>query len=493
MNKKLLELLRRLDDERIVSLKERFENSPLMIRFLDFLLELDGKNFKSREAVKTLYVADQGEFPFEILQNRYFKLRKKLLEAIEEVEDPVPREAVLLTTHELLFYEARKHIASNEIKEATQILSKLKDYCYRINLFEMIPEVLNKLIYCNRVFHLLKEEEKLLGEMEKAIILQHAWQKLDWHFKVAFKNRYYSIGYETVKADIQKIRLIAEKYSEWPRFKLAYHYVAFSLGASFGGNKQHAISRHFNRLKELRESNPQMPLFDTGPNYEIKAANMLKSVESMFYWRIKQFDKAYAAMLEGWEITQKHKDVFPALSAAQYNNRMTLEIRTGRFSEAKKTVKDLIDFLKENKIHDKLPDAYADMAFIQVMMWPEVPFQNMEYMMRNVQKALEESRKHGPLQREGSLRSLLASMYFIDGAYEMAEKTMDHSVLKTYLKEFGFPELANLYRLPATKFSNAVERRSAYRKFLGGTKKKVHFSKKADSNQKRPVLIPIND
>jgi hypothetical protein len=63
-------------------LKTQFSESPKALQLIDFLEKSKDRSFKTGDVVTFLYKDEKGDHPYEKLQNRFFKLRKKLIESL---------------------------------------------------------------------------------------------------------------------------------------------------------------------------------------------------------------------------------------------------------------------------------------------------------------------------------------------------------------------------------------------------------------------------
>src|SRR4051812_20481626 len=83
----------------------RFRNSPTAIKFIRFLDQTIHSNFKSAAAIDTIYADDVKSVRYSVLENRYFKLRKKLLDELENFGKNDGN--IFHTEQELKFYKAK--------------------------------------------------------------------------------------------------------------------------------------------------------------------------------------------------------------------------------------------------------------------------------------------------------------------------------------------------------------------------------------------------
>ncbi|MBC7864137.1 MAG: hypothetical protein IAF38_14265, partial [Bacteroidia bacterium] len=80
MNKELYDSFAKLNEAARSGVKHKLKDSPIGLRLFEFLEKGKNRAFRNREVVEFVYRSDLGKIDYGVLENRYFKLRKKFFE-----------------------------------------------------------------------------------------------------------------------------------------------------------------------------------------------------------------------------------------------------------------------------------------------------------------------------------------------------------------------------------------------------------------------------
>src|ERR1041385_5871622 len=166
MNSLLQNRYNELGKEEIFLLRKRISDSPRALLLFDFLEKRKEKKINTNDAVDFIYKGDSEKF--EVVRNRFFKLRKQVIDLINDSGKSSSANGMLLLPLEEKLYRCRQLISENHFQLAKNELRQLIAECREANIFEILPEAIGQLIYCNMAMNVLKENEKLLTELNEA-------------------------------------------------------------------------------------------------------------------------------------------------------------------------------------------------------------------------------------------------------------------------------------------------------------------------------------
>ena len=165
MNKELLDSYKKLGETARAEARMRLKDSPVGLRLFEFLDACNKNNFKNREVVEVIYKEELSGTAYGILENRYFKLRKKLLQ--EYFSSSGNKEEVLAEQEKELL-RCKELINKNLREKAYHRLAALEKECREKNIFELLPAVLDQMIFCNQAVNRLERNGILFQRLKTA-------------------------------------------------------------------------------------------------------------------------------------------------------------------------------------------------------------------------------------------------------------------------------------------------------------------------------------
>src|SRR6185312_886573 len=169
MNAVLLDTYCKLSETQRAELHQKHKDSLIALRLHDFLNGGEGSDFKTADAVAYVYKGAHEDY--RILENRYFKLRKKLMDDMKGGQgNDTPQ---LLPEEEAELNHCKYILTTGDKKEAYKKLTALENLCWERNIFELLPSVLDNIIFCNQAFNEMQKNGALYKKMEKAAALQY--------------------------------------------------------------------------------------------------------------------------------------------------------------------------------------------------------------------------------------------------------------------------------------------------------------------------------
>ena len=107
------------------------------------------RNYKNSDAVTFIYIDDKDKNAYSVLENRYFKLRKKIHdELLKATSDTQTGE--LLTEEQHILYRNKNLTSATNKEGAYKELVELEKVCWKKNIFELIPDIIDQLIFLNQ-------------------------------------------------------------------------------------------------------------------------------------------------------------------------------------------------------------------------------------------------------------------------------------------------------------------------------------------------------
>jgi hypothetical protein len=165
MNSLLVDTYKKLSETQKTELHQRHKDSLVMLRLHDYLGQLTTADFKTSDAVTYVYKGSHEDY--RVLENRYFKLRKKLIDDMQSLSGTsTPQQ---LPEEEAMLNQCKYLLTLGDKKEAYKKLTALEATCWERNIFELLPAILDTIIFCNQAFNELAKNKDAYKRMEKAI------------------------------------------------------------------------------------------------------------------------------------------------------------------------------------------------------------------------------------------------------------------------------------------------------------------------------------
>lgn len=405
-----------LRSEEKKNVRQRLADSPRAIMLLDFLEERKGKKFNTVEAVNTVY-SDERDEEFTTLRNRFFKLRKHIIETLGHRDEGTATGAVLMPLEEELF-RCRQLISQNHFTQASKQLKALIATCKQLNVFELMPEAYNQLVYTNLAMNNFKEHESNLNNLESSSKLLDDLRSMQ-----VMSRRVYlaAITRDTqeVTKQLQAMRRVVLRRSAFPRYELFYHFVVVTNSPSVPGYSGKGHARHLASLKKLMTKFPDMPAGNYEPNGAALMQYYLLVADGSHHFMRGDVQSCYNLFKESWDIMERVPNLKLRKSESNFKNRIAIEVATGRFRDAVKTAHDLIEFQKENKNEEKRMNGYAELAVVYSYAYPQLKCPDPEFLSRQL-KTFTALLKKEKSRQLGDGQSTQAIFAFMNKDWKMA-------------------------------------------------------------------------
>lgn len=367
-----------------IALDHAFSKSPKMLQLIYFLRTRE-TIFKTPKVIRVVYKEELDTVEYPKLINRFYKLRQQLIEwlyhYLKKTENYSSKEEQRLNFIRYL-------VNKNQFKDALEKAIKLEKHCRKLNLFEFLPSVLNLIIYARQCLFL--GSDKVLLEAEDRLL-----EVIEWHQVLQKMHYYHQKSYrimdvEGYQAILKAIRKLIAPYKELPRFALLYHYIAFNKGCMVLGNAQksnNALMRHLNKLEEILNENPQMPLIFAAAHYNKTGPYTLLLLKAMFYFYRGQFNESAKALKERDRIETANPNVPFPTSESEIRNTISILIVSKQYRLALKKREQLVAFYQKHEQEDRMDFALLEKANIYFFQYPKVPKKDLLSLLEELQVA----------------------------------------------------------------------------------------------------------
>jgi hypothetical protein len=484
MNRELYDGFKKLSDTAKNELKFKLKDSPLARKLYEFLETTDNRNFRNREAVTKLYGEELNGSNYAILENRYFKLRKKFTE--EWLQSPETR-PVLLTEEEEELLKCKQLVMENHKEQAYQKLLQLEKNCWEKNIFELLPAIIDNLVFCNQALNRLERNEVLYERMQKAIVLQ-----ADCYRMILLARRIYEINFRKgvlhAKKELAEIKELGLKHKLYPRFTMCYHHVSlyYKLGSRDYLEDMQVISRHFRQHKELNSRYPYMPLVSYRRNYSIYQHMHYSQIQVFYHYNRMEFEDAYRAMREVWERIHGENEAYTLFKTESiYYNMFSSQRTTGRFAEAEKTIQLYIAFLKENNNTGKLSYAYTLQAILLAFNYTAAREKDVPYFIEKTDEYIRSIKGNTNVQTTLSEALLTkVKLFHLSGKQAEAVKVLKEKEVADSLKN---AQLLDFYAFVVSRETDLLKLREVRRTL----QKRITISKSPTEQAELKWLLKV--
>ncbi len=417
MNAIIFEKLNALDSLQQQQLLTKIDNSPSLLRLYHIIRSLNKPHFNNYEVVEQLYPSEINVIEYPKLENRYFKLRKTLIKKIDELYKD--------STNSLTHLEERifnYRIKGNTLtKKDYKDLLELEKEIFKLNLFDFLPKVYELIIAYNQNLNKLDTNLLYWKKYENALELSKDIQTMLMLSKKAYEENY-RYGFEGLKKVTDEMLKIANKHKSELRFQLIYHFVSlyYKLSTENYKGKQKAVARHFNKVKNILNENPQMPIIWYKPGYLKSQQNYLREISAFYHYSRLEFSEAYQKFLEIWNISNADPDT-KRVSETVYYNMVQACIATKRFHKAIVIAEEMIEKFKDFHKYAMAHITYLD---VYVSGYPLVKSNKVDFILEKANQFLLNAKAKGDRNMIFKAAVVICKAFYLKGDTRMAIKTL---------------------------------------------------------------------
>ncbi|MCW3085218.1 MAG: hypothetical protein JWP12_2584 [Bacteroidetes bacterium] len=472
MNKQVYESFKKLNETERAELIYKFKNSPTVTRFIDFIEKLKSPNFKTMAAIDAVYSDEKEQTAYAVLENRFFKLRKKILDELESFQTNDTSQ--VHAEEELKFLKAKLFIATENKETGYKQLLELEKVCWEKNIFELLPAIIDQLIFCNQSFNRLENNVPLYTKQQKAIELQADMNRCCMTARQVYEINF-TVGVKFAKKELNYLRTLAVKHKAYPRFLLCYHHVSayYKLGSKDYSTDPQVLSRHLSAFKKLQSKYPQIPLLTYKVNYVQLQHMHFNSMVMSYHFTRCEFEESYQIVHAFSKQMDDEHSVFKThKTEAFFYNLITAQCMTHRYSEAMETINNFAVYLKNNHQTDKLMLVNAMKARIYSEVYPQTYKMDPAFLLEQTEEYAKVLRKSDNMMTSLDQTLILRiKLLIIAGAYKKAVQGLKEPVVTDYLKGL------NLYDAFAELISILTDNSSQKHKQLQELNKSIQLIK----------------
>lgn len=444
MNKEIYEVYHNLTDTRRGSLKNRYKDSPMVLRFLDFLAQAGEADFRTAVAVEFIYGKNAGDEKYSVFENRYFKLRKKIFDELCSNPDNAGNNEQF-PEEEARLNRCKQLIATGDKKEAYRLLTALEKQCWERNIFELLPTVLDNMIYCNQGFNELEKNKPLYKNLEKAIELQHDLNRAIMYIRQVYES-FFMKGPGAEKTLLLGLKEMGDKHKDYPRFIMLYHYVSVSykLSSMHYANNMQVTSRHLAEFKRLYSKHPFIPIVIYKAGHDRLFHFHYNQVTTFYHNNRGEFEEAYSSAKEMYTLALSSDPLFRTYRTdTLYFNMFAIQCVTGRYKDAMECCNNLAAYIKQTGRVEQLATVNMMRGLLYVTAYPQTFKMDGAYLLEQAEEYIKELKKSGDNIRLPLAQAMLvkAQMFMLKGDYSKAAKLMAAPKLKEYLESIKVNEL----------------------------------------------------
>ncbi len=447
MNQELKTAYHSLSSSEHEHLRQEFANSPKALLLIGFLEEHKGTGFSNQQVIPHIYGNDESSF--ETLRNRYFKLRKNLLESITKLKQPVSAgQWSRFPEEQLELYQIKLQIKEEgQYGMARQKLEPLVKKMWQENLFEILPDAIQNLMYCRQVLGEYHHNSTLFEQWELAVELQRDVNQVRLLSTKAL-NEFHHGGFPKVMEVMQLLKRLTLKRKEYPRFAIAYHLSHVLNGAATMGNKLGALTRHIKQFEQLRQQYPNMPGLNYESNHLWTERFRYLYAKGLYNYMKDDIRGFYKHQTEAYQLTQRIPELRGARSEGMFYNKLRTEVLLGLYHEAQETARQMQAFQKEHKLVANVWKTLLELGRIYVYSYPKVQPENLKAFVDTLERNLQHATQAMNESDRGEAFGVVAILRFYNRDYKIALKVYERVETIAYFESMGIGFFHEVFQLP---------------------------------------------
>src|SRR5690606_36312414 len=211
---------------------------------------------------------------------------------------------VKLPEEQQLLNEARLLTDNGKFKEAKMLLQKNEKQCWENNVFEILPEVIDRLITVNQALNVIENNKPLHKTYMQAVSLYADLMEA----KNIVRQIYEVNSLQGIRATeplYYRLARLVVKNRTFLRFKLLYNFVAAYYKTGGGGqdylHKTHIINRHIAVAKKIMHDYPDIPAIYYTHGFQANQYYRLNEMQAMGYYNMLRYKEAAEVMFMLYE------------------------------------------------------------------------------------------------------------------------------------------------------------------------------------------------
>ncbi len=437
INAALLRKVKELSPDAKSVFKTTYKKAPLVLNFFNFLELHKQDKFATRDAVTHLYGIKANHENYTLYENRFFKLRKKVLDSFNTT--PTEMHPVF-TPQEIELHEIKTLTVEGKYAEAYPLLIKLEARLWKENIFELLPDVLDLLIHNHQVqrksadnkpiYQRLLLASEILSDLNQAKLL--ARQIYDVNF---------TQGIKAASSLFLKLQRVSINRKSYPRFKLIYNLISATCKLGGGGLDFKPDFKITNRfitvINQLHTLHPNMPDYRFIAGYSATQTYNFQNLKVMNHFNAFHFKDSANLMKALYDsVMEPGSSIRRSMGPVFFSTSCHVLSCGERFNDALKAANDYLHYLRETKQSNLLIKAYMEIANAHIWLYPAKSGYTDTFVIEKINEYL------GIVKNEthtvyftGYASWLKMKLYMAQGDYTNAKKILDSTDFSSYFMD----------------------------------------------------------
>jgi hypothetical protein len=426
-------------------LDQKFDNSPVVTKLIQFLNKNQSNSISNRDIIKYIYVDEYTYENLQKLSNRFAKLKKKVTDSISETIEP----ASLLMHEEQQFFYARQLVNQQKYKTARNALITLEKHCYALNIFEILPGVIEQRITLEQRTDPLnsKLHQELNARYSEALELQYQIRKV---WLLITETYHVGVHATLVKKHLKAVKQISDEFASFPRFKIAYHYGCILRGMDGRYVKKlNALSRHFNAFEKLQKQHPKIPVLHYKPNHDSTIRlYSIPQLKAYYHYSQLDFEMAYQTINQVQiQLENDSSGSIYVVSEGLIMNQITFCIGAERYREALEHVDQLVDFQRKQKKPENKIFTFLFRSAVYVHAYPQLKCNDYANIKQQLDALLLSMRKGKSNTFYNEYHWIYASFLLLNNDHSKALKILRSEACKSFLSSSNHELMHEVFQL----------------------------------------------
>jgi tetratricopeptide (TPR) repeat protein len=442
VNQKLAERYHRLSPSQKKALRDKFADAPRAKDLIRFLDAHHGELFSMSEIVNGVY-ADR-QVSFQTRQNRFFKLRQKMMDELEEFSTQTHGGGHLFPL-EKVYYDCRDQMQANHFHLAKKGFVALIKECREKNVFELLHLALGSLLYCKQALNETTDLYRLLDEYDEAIMLNRDLEQMH-----ACHRRMYAFAsekqYSRLEALMNEVRALATRHKQWPRFGYYFAFMDMTLGNAASGQDLHKLKLCVDRVEKQYRKYKHIPCV----NYEAHYADIIlfniQMTRGILSFASGDAENAFKLISAAFDIADLTPGIRIRKTESLYINLITVANGTGRYEQAIRISEKLIEFHRSQKEERKRLGAYSTLAMIYTYSFDKIKCPDPEFLVGKLDEYIRSIRREGG-KGIGDAYATKAVFLFMLRRFDQCNRIMRRKEVENIFHHHGLPLYTELLKL----------------------------------------------
>jgi hypothetical protein len=385
MNAILHHKIQNLTPAKLEELKHTLSGSPVTLRFILFLEQYKNKKFSTSEAVCFVYGINKNAIDYKAYENKFYKLRKKLH---DHLTDTIANQSTKFPDEQQWLSDAQILLSAGKFKEAQKLLLKTEKLCWKNNIFEILPDVIDTLIQTNQAINTIGNNKNLHIGYPRVLQLH-----TDLLEAKNVSRQIYEVnllhGIKATEPLFNRLAKLVVKHRDFARFKLIYNFVSAYYKTGAGGdeyeNKTHVINRHIAAAQKILKLQPDIPALHYLFGYRTNQIYRINEIQALLYYKALRYREAAIEIFKLYELVMSDDSAFARMKTEVFfTNTIHILVSAERFDEALQVAATFEAFIKQNKNYERMLLVYYELANIHAAMYPRKTKYDTNFLIKQL-------------------------------------------------------------------------------------------------------------